>query len=184
MAKVRTPTIFTTPAGCGARVLPGVRGKRHRRDDGDLGRGRGDSSACIPAARAWSATTRCAAAGSSFSPARRSCRFRLDEIVVIETVGLGRAKRDRAGDRRQTIRIRAAPRSRPTSSCARRQDGAWSCITRRPRRWWRPARRQGRCTKKQNGRVSCGGLPCANEFVPTIRPPGSATLSYRMVCRR
>ena len=43
-----------------------------RRDDGDLGRGRGVSSASIPADRAWSATRRCAPAGSSCSPATQA----------------------------------------------------------------------------------------------------------------
>ena len=72
--------------------------------------------------------------------------FRLDEIVVIETVGLAMQSAVEHVTVGNDPR-RAGPRSRPMSTCARRWAGASSCTTRPPRRRppsWRP---QGRCIK-------------------------------------
>ena len=139
MAKARTHPDLHDAAGRGARVLPGVRGAGHRRDDGHVGRRRGHRVR---------ASGRRAAGRLRRGPQRVGAAVRRRHAALVSGWSRSSWWRRSASRCRAPIEHvhsptarRAAPRSPPTCSCARRRDGGSSAITRRrhhPRRSRRP----------------------------------------------
>jgi ketosteroid isomerase-like protein len=87
---------------------------------------------CVhPAAPGSSATTPCAWAGNSFSRAMRGSPFRLDQVVMIETVGLAMQSAVEHVALGSDGTPRGAGDLHQRVSCAPRRAGGWSCTMRR-----------------------------------------------------
>ena len=145
MAKVRTPTIFTTPQDAAVAFYHAFESKDI--DAMMAAWAEDEEIVCVhPGGPRLAGFDAVRMGWEQIFAGETKLTFRLEEIVVLETVGMAL----QSAIEQVSVGDEAAPRGTAIARhvfCERRRAGAWCCITRRRRRRWLSPPPRDRCTR-------------------------------------